>query len=159
MSRGLGAMQRQILESLDTARAAAPRYAGSGDSGYGLPPALRGTPQAEGWIWVGGSLLHLAPGLYDLRGTLAYLLERSGTPRRTVHRRVSHALEAAFSRAVRSLVARGALEPVWFVPFDTVDSDFFREQDVEWCIDPDGTKRQYLLWPQHKQIRFVRRKC
>lgn len=80
MSRGLGALQRQILDSLETARAAAPRYAGSGDSGYGLPPALRGTPQAEGWIWAGRSLLHLVPGLYDLRGTLAYLLERLRHP-------------------------------------------------------------------------------
>ena len=87
MSRGLGTMQRQILENLDTARAAAPSYPGSGDSGPGLPTSLRGTPAAEGWIWVGRSLLHLAPDVYDVRATLAYLLTQSGTrrQRRTVH--------------------------------------------------------------------------
>lgn len=161
MSRGLGQVQRQILESLAVARAAAPRYPGSGDSGPGLPPALQGTPAAEGWIWVGRSCLHLAPGVYDLRATLAYLLQQSRARRTkwTAQGRVSNPLEAAFSRAVRTLVRREALEPLWFVPFDAVDPLFFRDEDVEWCQEPDGTRRQYLLWPTHKQIRFVRCKC
>ena len=161
MSRGLGPLQRQILESLAVARAAVPFYPGCGASGPGLPSALQGTPAAEGWIWVGQSCLHLAPGVYDLRGTLAYLLQQSGTPRQqwTAQDRLSNPREAAFSRAIRTLVRRTLLEPLWFVPFDVVDPHFFRAQDVEWCQDPDGTKRQYLLWPTQKQIRFVQHKC
>ena len=161
MSRGLGIIQRGILATLADARAAAPSYPGSGTSRPGLPAALQGTPAAEGWIWVGKSLLHLAPGVYDLRGTLAYWVARSGRRRCrwTAQGRLSNPLEATFSRAVRSLVRRGHLAPLWYVPFDAVDPLFFRERDVEWCREDDGTRQQYIVWPPTKQVRFVECKC
>ena len=162
MSRGLGLVQRMILGSLAEARAAAPSYPGSGTSGSGLPPALAGTPAAEGWIWVGKSLVHLAPGIYDLRGTLAYwLLLGVGTHRQhwTGQGTLSNPREATFSRAVRSLVRRGHLEPLWFVSVDAVDPLFFRDRDVEWCREEDGTRRQYFLWKTTRQVRFVSIKC
>jgi hypothetical protein len=140
------------------ARAAAPSYPGSGSSGPGLPTALQGTPQAEGWIWARRSLVHLAPGIYDLRGTLAYLLQQAGAPRQqwTAQGRSSNPREVAFSRAVRALVRRAYLEPVWLVPLDAVDPLYCQEEAVPWCREEDGTASQYLLWYGHTQIRFVR---
>jgi hypothetical protein len=157
----LGLIQVSILATLAEARAAAPRYPGSGASGPGLPTGIAGTPAAEGWIWVGRSLLHLAPDIYDLRCTLAYWAAKPALHRQhwTAQGRVSNPLEATFSRAVRSLVRRGHLAPLWFVPFDAVDPLFFRERDVEWCREDDGTRRQYIVCPPTKQVRFVKIKC
>jgi len=158
MSRGLGWVQGTLLVSLADARAAAPSYPGSGTSGPGLPTALRGTPQAEGWIWVGRSLVHLAPDVYDLRGILAYWLAKSGVPRqhRTTQGHVSNPLEATFSRAVRSLIRRGWLEPLSLVPIDAVDRHFCRERDVTWGQEADGTRQLYFVWKTGKQARFVK---
>jgi hypothetical protein len=148
-----------ILGSLAEARAAAPPYPSSGHSGPGLPSAIRGTPAAEGWIWVGRSLLHLAPDVYDLRCTLAYWTTL-GFDRHPGGRRgqgsVSNPLEATFSRAVRSLVRRGRLEPLWLVPIDAVDPLFFRERDTTWGQEADGTRQQYFVCRSRTQIRFVR---
>jgi len=162
MSRGLGMVQRMLLGSLAEARAAAPSYPGSGASGPGLPTAIAGTPAAEGWLWVGTSLVHLAPGIYDLRGTLAYWLTVGVGQRRqhwTAQDTLSNPLEATFSRAVRTLIRRGHLEPLWFVPVDAVDPLFVRDQDVTWCLEEDGTRRQYFLWKTTRQVRFVQVKC
>jgi hypothetical protein len=158
MSRGLGLIQVAILATLAEARAAAPSYPGSGTSGPGLPSAIRGTPAAEGWIWVGRSLLHLAPDVYDLRCTLAYWTQ-VGMPRRrwTAPGCVSNPLEATFSRAVKSLMRRGCLEPLWLVPIDAVDPLFCRERDTTWCQEEDGTRQQYFFCRLRTQIRFVRK--
>ena len=162
MSRGLGLIQGAILVTLAEARAAAPSYPGSGTSGPGLPTALRGTPAAEGWIWVGRSLVHLASDVYDLRGTLAYWMGKTGLPRQhwTAQGCLSNPTEATFSRAVRSLVRRGWLEPLALVPIDAVDPLFFRERDVTWSPEPASTRqctRQlYFCWKSGKQTRFVR---
>ena len=161
MSRGLGTVQRRILATLAEARAVAPSYPGSGDRGPGLPADVQGTPAAEGWIWVGRSLVHLAPDVYDLRCTLAYLAAQPGARRQrwTARGRVSNPLEATVSRAVRSLVRLGRLEPLWFVPCDAVDPLFCRDREVAWCQDVDGTCRHYIVWRAREQIRFVSVKC
>jgi hypothetical protein len=161
MSRGLGMIQLSILATLDEARAAAPRYPGSGDSGPGLPTHVRGTPAAEGWIWHGRSLLHLAPDVYDLRCSLAYWASKPGLHRQhwSAQGCLSNPLEATFSRAVRSLVKRGLLQRLGVVPVDAVDPLFCREQDVTELREEDGSTRFYMVLGSDKQTRFVKLMC
>jgi hypothetical protein len=158
MSRGLGALQRTILGTLDEARQAAPRYPGSGYSQAGLVCSRYGdqTPEAAGWLWVGHSCVLLAPSVYDLRASMAYLVQHTGRERQVYSAKsegtlVSNPFEAAFSRAVRGLVARQCVTPLWLVPLDGWDRDYMRERDLEWL--DDGV---YFQWGS-RQIRFVKR--
>ncbi|HSX78066.1 MAG TPA: hypothetical protein VLQ80_05790 [Candidatus Saccharimonadia bacterium] len=151
MSRGLGAMQRAILTTLDEARLAAPKYPGSGYSQAGLACSLSGaeTPDAAGWLWVGRSCVLLAPEVYDMRCSSAYLART--TSKILYGRSPTSAFSAAFSRAVRGLVARHALVSLWMVPVAGWDRDYMRDQDLEWLAD--GI---YFRWRQ-RQVRFVKR--
>jgi hypothetical protein len=157
MSRGLGTMQRAILDTLDEARQAAPIYPGSGYSQTGLActQGICGqTRDAAGWLWVGHSCVLLVPGVYDLRASMSYLVQRTGRERSHFARgglTISNPFEAAFSRAVRGLVSRQYVTPLWLVPIEGWDRDYMREHDLEWL--DDGA---YFRWVS-RQIRFVKR--
>jgi hypothetical protein len=111
MSRGLGALQRRILDTLDEAKATALPYPGSGHTWPGIPPGS----DPAGWFWYGGGCLRLAPEAYDLRCSSAYLraqcVLRGGNP---------GSVNAAFPRAVKTLIARGLLTCLELVPLAAV---------------------------------------
>jgi dienelactone hydrolase len=102
MSRGLGRLQREILDTLDEAKASIDRYHGGGRQG-------------AGWVRANFREWKLPDDTYDLRASLRYLAARHGK----VHRAgsvgccntgyVDGAFQASFSRAARSLVDRGEL--------------------------------------------------
>lgn len=132
MSRGLGSLQRQILESLDAAREAQESY-------------------DRGWVLYQRVDMHLIEGVYDLRVVSHYVArQRRYTPyeRETFYPR--------FSRAVHGLVQRGLLTPLTTVPLDDVT---FRQKDAEFAYAPFlswGAERPYFRWPS-RQLRFVKR--
>lgn len=154
MSRGIGAMQRRILETLEEARQAAPNYPGSEYTQCG-PAWAHGatygveTPLAAGWIWVGKSCVKLAPEVYDLRCSARYVAQQ--TQSLLSGDTLPDAFSAAFSRAVRGLVARRYLMPLELVPLEGYDPTYMRERDLEWLAD--GV---YFRWDS-RQIRFVKR--
>jgi hypothetical protein len=114
MSRGLGTMQRRILETLDEARAAMPRYAGVDWS----PVRSRQDGIRYEWIVLGQTRVKLPQGIYDLRCSARYLAEVDG------HCFGGHptlAFTATFSRAVRGLLDRGQLFRLYEIPVAEVD--------------------------------------
>src|SRR5262249_6334088 len=86
MSRGLGAMQRQILASLEAAREAQPSY-------------------DRGWVLYRRVDMLLVEGVYDLRVVAKYVRARRQIPAWQGER-----FAPMFSRACKSLVARGLLQ-------------------------------------------------
>lgn len=170
MSRGLGRVQRDILATLDTAKQAAPFYKG-------------GTGRGAWWVrdWQPGIVGHwgrearLPDGVYDLRCSLRYLLIRDGLlpdqqhpPSWTTNpdpenpdSRAYERYRVAFSRAVRSLVARGLLiEATPFPGWSDADYQDWLERVIalrrphayEW------SRRQYRRRsvPRRREVRFVR---
>ena len=104
MSRGLGWLQREIIDTLEEAKQQTTRYKGAGYyGGYG-----------PGWIKCRGIDIELADHVYDLRASMIYLARK--------HNRISHcsyaesAFQASFSRAVRGLTKRGLLKNLDLVP-------------------------------------------
>ena len=155
MSRGLGVMQRSILDTLDEARAAAPRYRGSGEwCDWGLPG--EGDPETydpAGWVWYRKQAVRLAEGVYDLRCSAVYLkaqreLERCGSGSRSAWR--SERFLPAFTRAVRSLLRRRLLRQLTLVPLLARDR-FKPTPDVHHLADG------LYLDARDRQIRFVTR--
>jgi hypothetical protein len=96
MSRGLGGLQRQILESLDAAREAQESY-------------------DRGWVLYQRVDMHLIEGVYDLRCVSTYVARQR---RYTPYER--EAFYPRFSRAVHGLVQREFLTPLTTVPLDEV---------------------------------------
>jgi hypothetical protein len=130
MSKGLGRMQHAIMDNLDTAQA------------YNtLPNDIR-------WFWYSQVIeLRLAEGVYDLRQTSRYLRRLWHIDFMTERR-----FQAAFSRAVRTLIARKLLEPVTMVP---IVDEFTHYGASTWFLHhlADGT---YWIRNQ-QQTRFVKR--
>jgi hypothetical protein len=142
MSRGLGALQRRILETLDEAKATALPFPGSGHTWPGVPPGR----DPAGWFWYHGSCLLLAPAAYDLRCSSAYLRCHC-----VLRGRNPGSLNAAFPRAVKSLVARGCLTPLPLVPLAAIS----RLSPCREVLDlADGL---FLDLRAPRQIRFVSR--
>jgi hypothetical protein len=132
MSRGLGVLQREILESLEPARAAQPSY-------------------DCGWVLYRRVDMQLIEGVYDLRIVSKYLRAHRQIPQWQGER-----FAPMFSRAVHGLVARGLLQPVTTVPL--VEVRYRRPCDesadipfVGWDNDHDC-----LYW-RSRQLRFVKR--
>jgi hypothetical protein len=109
MSRGLGRLQREILDTLDEAKAATVPYAGGGAHQGML------TEGGPGWVQSNGRRWKLPEDTYDLRASLRYLATRHGKVRGAGRAGycyagyVDGAFQASFSRAARGLVARGEL--------------------------------------------------
>jgi hypothetical protein len=140
MSRGLGALQRRILETLDEAQAAMPRYRGV-ESAWDLDKrTLRIINVGCRWVHVGeGQLVELAPGVYDLRCSAAYLADQDG------HKATSRqylSFTAAFARATRGLVQRGVLVALRQIPV------------VRVVAPRHATSATSVLWSS-RQLRFV----
>jgi hypothetical protein len=116
MSRGLGRMQRTILECLASAKAAHARgelvYEGSNNAINSMDrhycPDYVPTVTYRGKRWT------LADEVYDLRAVLKYcsITDREGHQVYTGTWEVWDEYRIAFYRAVRSLIRRGELEAV-----------------------------------------------
>jgi hypothetical protein len=150
MSRGLGRLQRQILETLDEAKATQLPYPGSADGEPGIP---NGSDLA-GWIRYGGGCMRLAPGVYDLRCSSAYL-----KCQRVLQGRSTIAFHAAFPRAVKTLLARGALTCLELVPLAEVHRLPVLYARRRLCAQVHRLADGLYLDPNApSQIRFVSRK-
>ena len=90
MSRGLGAIQREILDTLDEARL---KYLGP-----------------NGYTWYLNCYVSLRPDVYDMRATADYLMRLRGM---NWH---EGPFQASLSRAIHSLVKRGILTRLRMVP-------------------------------------------
>jgi hypothetical protein len=106
MSRGLGWLQRAIIDTLDQAKQETEYYNGAGYYGFRGP----------GWVKCRDVDVKLAAHVYDLRASAKYLAKK--------HNGISHAnyidtvFQASFSRAVKGLIDRGIIEALDLVPLD-----------------------------------------
>jgi hypothetical protein len=113
MTREIGWLQREILETLEDAKAAPVWYKGGrAHVPYADRPGIDWEP---GWVMAGGSSVRLPDRVYDLRASCRFLAERHGKTHTSREERhpptwVDTAFQASFSRAVRTLVRRGALQ-------------------------------------------------
>jgi hypothetical protein len=105
MSRGLGILQREILESVEPARAAQPSY-------------------DRGWVLYRRVDMQLSEGIYDLRVVSDYVRRQHGYRGET-----AHTFAPMFSRAVHELIVRGLLQAVTAVPL--VEVVYRRPHDAE----------------------------
>jgi len=149
MSRGLGHLQVEIIETLDQAKNEMVIYSGgAGVNRYGLTGSKWEKP---GWVYYKGAVVRLADGVYDLRASLKYLAQRHD---RTYCRGayVESSFAAAFSRATKSLLKRGQLTKLTLVPIAEYDGvvDDYGQSGVLFLADG-----LYLnaLWS--RQVRFV----
>jgi hypothetical protein len=145
MSRGLGRLQRQILDTLDRAKATALPYIGSGADRPGFPYDR----DPAGWLWYDGGYVRLAPEAYDLRCSSAYLRGHC-----LLHGGNTGSLNAAFPRAVKSLVDRGDLWRLPLVPLAEMDRRFPCRTPCQVLRFAEGL---YLDLRAPRQIRFVSR--
>jgi hypothetical protein len=101
MPRGLGALQREILDTLDEAAAFAMtrdgRYRGN-DYWCQLPEGHR--LRQRGAVVAAGTQVRIAADVYDLRASIVYLARRHRKMDRA--RRVKMSFSASFSSAIRS---------------------------------------------------------
>ncbi len=116
MSRGLGKMQREILDTLEEAKQEMFRYHGSArlepiyiEPGGRFKEGFWFTEKSEpGWVRSGGRVWQLPDDVYDLRASLKYLALRHSAVYAASY--VESAFQASFSRAVKGLVCRGLLD-------------------------------------------------
>ena len=152
MSRGLGSLQKEILDTLEDARRDRNGYRGfSGEECRGVgehwPAGHRWT--LPGWVKVGRNAVRLGLNVYDLRASCAFLARRHG---KLDNGTIKPSFASAFSRAAASLVKRGLLSPVeGALPIADFDEDKSAQRDLIHELH-DG---MYLLIEQ-KQARFVR---
>jgi len=132
MSRGLGALQRQILASLDAARAAQPSY-------------------DRGWVLYRRVDMRLIEGVYDLRVGAEYVRDQRQIPGWQGER-----FAPMLSRAVHGLVARGLLEALATVPL--VEVVYRRPcDDAAWIPFMGWDTDHHCLYWRSRQLRFVKR--
>jgi hypothetical protein len=162
VSRGLGKLQREIIETLDDAKlyfadpangveksflghtfTSLPSYKG------GSPFYRDGDPRLEepGWVTHGRSF-RVSDNVYDLRASAKYIAKRRGLDPYRDHGVV--VFEASFSRAVRTLLQRGLLHHLkHIVPIAAV-GDYWPAH-VERLADGDYVN------VSPRQVRFVTR--
>ena len=120
MSRGLGTMQRRILDTLQTAKDECRSYHGVGQCWFDAAP----------WVQYRGARVLLAEGVFDLRASSRYLARRHGIAH------LEGAFQASFGRSVHSLIRRGLLVAPVLVPI--VNYDRLAATDAVQCLS-DGT--------------------
>src|SRR5262245_7769253 len=106
MSRGLGAVQREILATLQVAKMATTyskngiAYAGCKTRFYHPLPYC-----APGWVWYHRNCVWLADQVFDLRASSTYLKRWRGLGMQDCN----SSFTSAFSRAIKTLLVRGIL--------------------------------------------------
>ena len=146
MSRGLGAMQQGILETLSVAKNNMVYYRGSGRVVWGsapVPPTWK--YDKPGWVMVWNKRILLADDIFDLRASLAYMAGVAGE--KYARQYVNGDYQASFSRAAKQLVKRGELIRMDMIPIVDWDGDV--GNTVIRCSDGD-----YVF--AGRQLRFVR---
>jgi hypothetical protein len=143
MSRGLGALQRRILETLDAAKAAMPTYRGAEDHA------------GKRWVVLGDYLVTLPPQVYDLRCSAAFLAQHDG---HLEYGFPTRSFTACFSRAVHGLVDRGIFRRLPHVPVASTwldRAERFYTGQAQIIHGDDWPKHPRRLdWRTH-QVRFV----
>ncbi len=133
MSKGLGYLQRAILETLDLAKAETIYYTGSArQENYGFKNWKWDKP---GWVFCEGCRVRIADSVYDLRASMKYLALKRGHTY-CCGSFVEPSFQTAFSRAVRQLFNGGFLVKLELVPLAEYDG----ELDIWW-----GRSRVMLL--------------
>jgi hypothetical protein len=137
MSRGLGKLQREILDALEPAAkwAATALYTG------------KGYRDGEGNVRARSRHVTLKPGVYDLRATLRYMAKQRGATYANGSF-VNNSFQASFSRAARGLVERGYLTEYSLVPIENAER--VEEYDSVVLSLADG-----LYVDSGHQLRFV----
>lgn len=110
MSRGLGWLQREILDTLDAAKAMRCRVEGG-------MVVHKGLGAGQGRITRQGYTIILPDGVYDLRASLRFLAERHDQTFAR-GRSIDGSFAASFSRAATTLMARELL--VWCSEYGTM---------------------------------------
>ena len=106
MSQGLGALQREILETLEEARRDRTGYrgfAGASSCEDDWPPGHSWT--LPGWVETCRNTVRLGLNAYDLRASCNFLARRHGKHQFGIE----PSFAASFSRAAASLIKRGLL--------------------------------------------------
>jgi hypothetical protein len=108
MSKGLGKLQREILEALEEAKIKALDVENLYYNGMGLT-------WKPGWVFYKGRDVKIPDDVYDLRVTVKFLAKKYGkTYCRGCY--VESSFQASFSRAVKSLIKRQILKKLDLVP-------------------------------------------
>jgi hypothetical protein len=119
MGKGSGALQREILDTLENARHDKLGYRGFGgiDGDDYLPAGHRW--RLPGWVTVKGHIVRLGLTAYDLRASCRYLARKHG---QIQYGGITAPFSASFSRAVATLIQRGDLIPLKsLLPISDVD--------------------------------------
>lgn len=112
MGRGLGKLQREILDSLEESKESLPYYQGAvSHAAEPFPFCL------PGWVIHRSASVQIAAGTYDLMSVSRFLANKRGL------RFVEGAFQTAFSRAVAGLIRRGELVQPSLVPIQAVEKD------------------------------------
>jgi hypothetical protein len=137
MGKGLGWLQREILDTLQEAKQETRYYFGAGWYGGKGP----------GWVKSKGHDVLLQDHVYDLRASERFLAKK--------HQRFSHAtyisssFQSSFSRAVKGLLERGLLQKLDLVPIQEPDEHGQHNSRV--MLLADG----WYLDHYSKRVRFV----
>ena len=124
MGQGLGALQSEILETLDEAKRDRQGYRGFGGQevtsphGDHWPPGHRWT--LPGWVEALRNTVRLGLFAYDLRASCNFLARRHGKH----HIGIEPSFAASFSRAAANLIKRGLLiRYTTTMPIEDYDED------------------------------------
>lgn len=148
MSKGLGKIQLEIVNSLDAAMAGARYYyRGDGREKWYAPSGIENPANWKydkpGWITHRGLRARLAPGYYDLRAVQMYMAEKNNQI--THGHYVSAAYQASFSRAARELAKRNLLVFSCIIPVidwdDRSDAEVLRLADGDYIITSERQRR------------------
>jgi len=152
MSRGLGSLQREILDTMDEAKRGRTYYRGfsgetlrPGDRDY-WPPGHRWT--LPGWVKIGRNTVRLGLNVYDLRASCAFLARRHGEHE---NGGIKKSFAGGFSRASATFIKRGLLSPVKStLSIEDFDEDKSKRRDL--IHELQGGM---FLMIEQKQVRFV----
>jgi hypothetical protein len=119
LGKGLGALQREILDTLEDARHDKRGYRGFGGMDGDDYLAAGHRWRLPGWVKVKGHIVRLGRTAYDLRASCTFLSRRHGQMQ---YGGINAPFSASFSRAVAGLIERGELIPLKnLLPISDVD--------------------------------------
>lgn len=137
-------MQRQILDTLDEAKNTELNYRGcSWEQNWMHPDTWRW--DRPGWVIYHRQVIRLAPGVYDLRASAMYVAQQNGMVYSAGF--IQPCFQAAFSRAVKSLLGRKLIKAPTTIPLaeydeDQADSELILELADGIYLDADRRQRQ-----------------